>query len=1105
MRRAAHLPRACATTPPSTPSALRYCRRRLREDTTYPLLLLLLLSIAVLVSDGVELVLIINGRLSSFNDAALPRRRSSGLFAMAAGEADAANTAAGTPPSPLPTITETELISVDLGHDSMKVSAWRVQQQQQPAPLSETAEGGVAAATTSAGSASIVLNDQTHRKSPPCVAFRCFRDEAAAPDSAGVLSDTGPGMLSDSEQTHAHRPYTALHPRGYQLERTFAEQALALAPRFPMQVVCSAAQLLGHTADSMNGTAADSTTHALASEQLRVVYGYDVAPLTRSRLAGTATANGAGEAQQQQNSVVGRQALGVYVPFFTTSDPPGQQGQRATGDSRTVSAAANSGALFSSEELTAMLLGYARRMAEKADAADSALSEEDERLLAEARKAAGNSTGNADAAAGETRAAPAPAATRYAALTVPIHATVAQRQALVDAAALAGLRVVRLVHSTSGAAAQLAYMKAEQVLKLDKVQYVMIYDMGSHQAEVAIYSFAALPAAVASRTKLQGNVELQALVGSRTLGGAAFDECIAKHWDARYFGRRVLSAAATAAGRSEAVRRAAAKERGSLLRAAQRAKEILSADYEAHVTIDGVHADPSRFDAGGRQELQQRRVAVTAEGGLLSLRLSRGEFEKLCSPLFDAAVALRDDAIAATGGLVQNPGALDRFEVIGGGTRMPRLLQRLGEGYRGGVVDRTLNGDEAAVMGTTLLAVSSAPSTLRLRGGHTLPRYHMREWLTSAVYASVELRSTGAEATATAAAPPPPEVRLLFPALNTTLPATRSLRVRLPAEGMSPTDSVIVTLYSGAEVDSAYASSKRTDAAQTANSAIDAASATLGTRCSSCYVRACTVEGLHKAVEQLLTQVTQQKSQHSSAKPRRKQVRLVGAEVVIEVVATVSGIPHCSVAYLRSEMESAGAGFDVTGNEHSEGAAVPQDSQTGEPGEREEDEVKLAGARTNMGGTPDPATEGATASSAPPSHVEVGVLALYLRVSSGASTTGAAKGVGYNMDAAELAFSRRRVRELQAIDDVRLRRSTLRNEIEGALVWIKENNPTWDSEDVQSDATPLPSLPQGWRATVREVGNWLDDFGDTANVSALEERLRTMAGVKAALREALRH
>ncbi|KAI5686269.1 Hsp70 protein [Leishmania braziliensis] len=1109
----------------SLPSGQR-CGHRRPAHRTQPFPLLRLLSLVLLALS------------------ALSRRRTSALFALATGDAGAA--------PPLLAITETELISIDLGHESMKVSAWRVQQQH--APPSVVVEGDVAAAVpTSTGTVSVVLNDQANRKSPPCVAFRYFRTPSAAPTttSGGVHHDTSPDVLDSEEESHTHRRCTALHPRGYQLERTFAEQALALAPRFPTQVVCSAAQLLGYTAALPNATTAESRMHALTSGQLMMNYSFHVVPLTALNVTGTATANGVDETQQQQqqqqqqqerNSVVGRQALGVYVPFFTTSNAPGQLWQRMASDRSTVSAAESKGALFSSEELTAMLLGYARRMAEKADTADNALSEEDQRLVENMRKDAGNSIGNADAAAGETGTVSAPTnAIRYAALTVPVHATVAQRQALVDAAALAGLRVVRLVHSTTGAAVQLAYAKAEQVLKSDKVQYVMIYDMGSQQAEVAIYSFTALPAAVASRANLQGALEMQAIVGSRTLGGAAFDECIASHWDARYFNRRVLSGVLTAAGGGEAERREAAKERGSLLRAAQRAKEMLSANNEAHVTIDGVHADPSHFDPMGQQELLQRRVTVTADGGLLSLRLMRRDFEEWCRPLFDAAVALRDEAIAATGGVVKNLGALSRFEVIGGGTRVPRLLQQLGEGYRSGIVDRTLNSDEAAVMGTTLLALSTAPPELRMRGSQALPRYNVREWLTSAVYASVELRSARTLATAAAAAPP--EVQLLFPALKVVLPATRSLRVRVPDVEASPADSVIITLYSGAEADSAYADSTRSSAFATAN-------------CASCYVRTCTVEGMHKAAEQLLAQFTQQNMWHSSANPHPTHARMVGAEVVVEVVATVSGIPHCSVAYLRAEIEEVGAGPNIAddvqgndaavetatevslGNSHHDDSAsgasqATQEDKLGE-GEGEggvdkvnasEIEVTRTDARMNADSPADPATNGTSASSTSPPHesqpppqVQVRVTPLSLRVSSGATAAGAAEHrLSYNMDSAELDFSHRRVRQLQALDDVRLRRSTLRNEMESMLVWIKEHNPTWNTEDAQASDEPSPpaegaghALPQRsalqtWRAAVRQVSEWLDDFGDTASATALEERLRIIAGVKAALREAARH
>ncbi|KAG5512319.1 hypothetical protein JKF63_07844 [Porcisia hertigi] len=1034
--------------------------------------------------------------------AAQLRRPTTLFFAMAAGDLGAANTA-GAPPSLM--ITETQLISVDLGHENMKVSAWRVQQQQQQQiSHGEPAEEDVAAeatATLSVGSVSMLLNDQTNRKSPSCVAFRYFKDSTAAAGD-GDRNSTRTSGLADGEAQPAHRRHAALHPRGYHLERTFAEQAQALAPRFPTQVVCSAAQLLGYTAAPANATTTEQNPYALTAEQLIKSYGYHVVPLMEAGAISIAAAEEADEAQQEQQQqqrygVEGRQALGVYVPFFATSN-----------------ATEEGGVLFSCEEVTAMLLGYARRMAEKADAVDNALSENDpqqQQHVADMQKSARAAT-----------AVVAASATRHVALTVPVHATVAQRQALVDAAALSGLRVVRLVHSTSAAALQLAYMKAEQVLRADKVIYVMIYDMGSQKSEVGIYRFAAPPTAMANRVKLPGGtIELQALVSSRTLGGAAFDECIASHWDARYFGNRVLRSVSAPVGGSEAERRVAAKERVSLLRAAQRTKEMLSANKEAHVTIDGVHTDPSYFDAAGQQELQQGRATVTEQGGLLSLRVLRGDFEEWCDSLFKEAVALRDEAIAATHGGVPNLSALDRFEVIGGGTRVPRLLQRLSEGYRDGVVDRTLNSDEAAALGTTLLAVSSAPPTLGLRGSQALPRHRLREWLTNAVYASVEVQSA-----ATAAPTAPPDVHLLFPAVNTTLPAERSLRVRMPAAvDVGSVDSdVVVTLYSGAEADSAYALRKGTNASETPNPAsVNALSASVA-NCGSCYVQTCAVEGVHKAAEQLLAQYTRHRG---SAKRSHEHPRLAGAEVVVEVVATVSGIPHCSIAYLRAEIEEAVAANETPSNDVDDGdggggggeaaaAGASPDTANSLPGEEGKEgggqvEALHTGASMEDEGTPEPAPL-----SQPQPEVQVRVIALPLRVSKGIAAAGAPMHhhLRYNMNSEEMAYSHRRLQQLQAIDDEGLRRSILRNEIESVLLSIKEHYPTWDAEDVhvagqpssregggpQSDEPSPPSLLT-WRRVVRKVSEWLDDFGDTASATALEEHLRIVVDVEKAIRE----
>jgi molecular chaperone DnaK (HSP70) len=998
--------------------------------------------------------------------------------------------AAAAPAAALSTpLTETELIAVDLGHENMKVSAWRVQEEDVL-----TKAGGVGTVTTTtaavSGAMSMVLNDQTNRKSPPCIAFRYFR----AP--AGVGDGNQTNMEEEEEGDGG-----LLYPPGYLLERTYAEQAQALAPRFPTQVVCSPAQLLGYTLRSSNSNsnstiatvATESSPYQITGEQLTTAYSFHVKSIDQQR--------------RQQCGGKGvrtdaRPALGVFVPFFSTS----------TTD------AAGDGSFFSAEELTAMLLGYARLMAEKADAVDNALSDDEERHLLQLL----NSSGLADTVttASSLRGHAVP---RYAALTVPIHATVAQRQALVDAAALAGLRVVRLVHSTTGAAVQLAFLKAEQVFQVNKVQVIMIYDMGSQQAEVAIYRFSAVPANAAKRVKYDGAVELKALVGSRTLGGAAFDECIAAQWDALYFNQTILAGVGQAA--TELERRAAAKLRGSLLRAAHKAKETLSVNQEAHITLDGVHADPVLFSTTAQTQQRQRAVSVTADG-VLTLRYARAEFERECRGLFDAAVALRDDAIAATNGLVSDVGALDRFEVIGGGTRIPLLLQRLSEGYRKdgkGLVDRTLNSDEAAVLGTTLLSVSAAPQALGLRGvRQTLPQYQVREWLTNAVYLSISGNDVHDDELPRSTAAASTQLRLLFPAQRTTLPATRSVRIELstdadepPAAAPNNTMAVVgdggvrVTLYSGPEADVAYethasaalaGSPHRHTPADLTDVVVEVPATSAA--CTGCCVRPYTVDGIAKAKEALQAQVRQR---HPGG-----VVVLESAALVVEAVATVSGIPHCSVAYLRAVFRVTPALATTTTVEQTEGprrvGAEELHEQTATTTAAaevviENDDAAVDEEDTNNNNSNEDqkaATDQPTATDV----VEVKVAALSLRPAAAAAVVDR----GYNMHRAELLRSHSRVRRLQAMDDARLRRSTLRNDIHSIIVWVKDQ-PEWDGVEgeavVTTEAAPPITSPEqaaSWRDVVRGVGDWLDDFGETAGVAELQERLAVMRAIKLALR-----
>lgn len=204
-----------------------------------------------------------------------------------------------------------------------------------------------------------------------------------------------------------------------------------------------------------------------------------------------------------------------------------------------------------------------------------------------------------------------------AVITVPAYFDDAQRQATKDAAAIAGLNVLRLINEPTAAA--VAYG-----LDADTAdgRVIAVYDLGGGTFDISIL-------------RLQKGVfEVLATGGDTALGGDDFDRSIAQ-W--------VLEQAAWAGELSPT-------QYAALLRTARRAKETLSTDEITAIDLSA--------ELGWQGELT---VATLNE---------------LVSPLVAKSVrackkALRDASISA--------GEVDEVVLVGGSTRMPCVRQSLHE------------------------------------------------------------------------------------------------------------------------------------------------------------------------------------------------------------------------------------------------------------------------------------------------------------------------------------------------------------------------------------------------------------------------------------------
>jgi hypothetical protein len=147
---------------------------------------------------------------------------------------------------------------------------------------------------------------------------------------------------------------------------------------------------------------------------------------------------------------------------------------------------------------------------------------------------------------------------RDAVVTVPAYWSQAQRTALADAAALAGLNLLSLVSEHAAAAVQ--YGIDREPPAGNETELVVLYDVGAGKTLGALVEYGAWRAKEAGKLKTYGSFEVKALAWDEGAGGEALDAALAGAWRA---GRacRACVRVARDRGREPKGRRAGAKKR----------------------------------------------------------------------------------------------------------------------------------------------------------------------------------------------------------------------------------------------------------------------------------------------------------------------------------------------------------------------------------------------------------------------------------------------------------------------------------------------------------------------------------------------------------------
>lgn len=245
-------------------------------------------------------------------------------------------------------------------------------------------------------------------------------------------------------------------------------------------------------------------------------------------------------------------------------------------------------------------------------------------------------------------------------IAVPVWYTEKQRQAISDAARVAGLNPVRIVNEVTAAAVGYGVFKTDLPEDYKKVAFV---DIGYSTYTVSI-------AAVK-----KGELKILGSAADKHFGGRDFDYAIAEHFAKEFKSKYKIDIHENP------------KAYSRVLAASEKLKKVLSANSQAPISIESVMNDVD-----------------------VSSSLERSELEEYVKPLLDRINVPIEKALAAAKLTIDD---IDTVEVIGGCTRVPSIKAKLSEIF-GKQLSFTLNQDEAIAKGAAFICAIHSP-TLRVR------------------------------------------------------------------------------------------------------------------------------------------------------------------------------------------------------------------------------------------------------------------------------------------------------------------------------------------------------------------------------------------------------
>merc|ERR1719240_67397 len=236
-----------------------------------------------------------------------------------------------------------------------------------------------------------------------------------------------------------------------------------------------------------------------------------------------------------------------------------------------------------------------------------------------------------------------------AVITVPAYFNDSQRASTKDAGSIAGLNVLRIINEPTAAA--IAYGLDKQS---SSERNVLIFDLGGGTFDVSFLTIE------------EGIFEVKATAGDTHLGGEDFDNRLVNHF-VQEFKRKNKK---DITGNARSMRR--------LRTACERAKRTLSSSTQTSIEIDSLFEGIDFFSS-----------------------ITRARFEELCMDLFRGTLepvekCLRDSKMSK--------GQVHDVVLVGGSTRIPKVVSLLTDFFNGKEPSKSINPDEAVAYGAAVQA-----------------------------------------------------------------------------------------------------------------------------------------------------------------------------------------------------------------------------------------------------------------------------------------------------------------------------------------------------------------------------------------------------------------